>query len=615
MHVSYPMRYNFSMLLCGSFAAVMLGSAQPVRAEEDLTATYLEWQQLRGGSGTFAEATGFLSRHPGWPDEKSIRLRAEASALAEKPDKATMQSFCSTPPISGRGMIACVDAGAGDSALVKQAWVKGDFTGEEEDAILTRYGQVLTKADHVARIDRLLYEEKPTIAKRIYRFLTPAEQNVADTRIALASDSKDAIKRLLKLSLAEQNQPGVLYARIGWRQRHGQDKQLLELFNAAPQNPPYADLWWPSRVAAAREAVTQRNAALALKILRNHGDMKPEFLSEALWLKGWITLQAKRDGPTAYKDFFRLYREVETPVSKARAAYWAARAAKQNGNPDIAQQWLEKAARYPTVFYGQLALEALGKNLDFPDSPRYSASDKKAFDAEEVVMVTRALAAGGDTKMRDYFLKHLASKAKSPQRLAMISDLAGEMNGLAAQVRIAKQGLRSNVVLIEHGWPLIDVPSGLPIEPALTLAISRQESEFDPTARSSANAQGLMQLLPATARQVADKNLMGYGSDTLLDPQKNMTLGSLYLGQIIRGFDGSYILGIASYNAGPANVRKWIAQNGSPMKNPEAAVDWLEAIPFAETRNYVQRVLENVQVFRSRLTPGTPLQLREDLVR
>ena len=217
--------------------------------------------------------------------------------------------------------------------------------------------------------------------------------------------------------------------------------------------------------------------------------------------------------------------------------------------------------------------------------------------------------------MRDLFLAAIAARSTTDGQFALLAELGHDLGGDATGVEVAKLALRNNSVLLDAGWPRIAVPKNLPIELALTLAITRQESEFDPTARSTANARGLMQLLPSTAKQVARKLDMGYRDSILEEPTKNMTLGSTYLGQMINGFDGSYILGIASYNAGPGSVRKWIAARGMPPKNIEGAIDWIESIPFGETRNYVMRVLENVSVYRALANPEVPLTIDRDLVR
>ena len=604
-------------------------------ADGSAMATYTHWKNLRdpGTSAiSFSDGLRFLTQHPDWPQEKIIRLRTEAAALAEHAppfgreptgdEQAILRDYCANfPPISGRGMVACFLARAGVEPLreqwLHQGWIQGDFTLSEEDMILREFGTDLKSTDHIARIERLLYEGKTKPAERMMELVPRTSQALYHARIALITNQRNAESKMNGLSASERRNAGLLFDRMGWRMRHHQEDRLAELFLLAPSNVPYADLWWPMRAMAAREALNNKNFSQALAILDHHGDMKGEALADALWLKGWIILKYRHDPATAYREFYALYTHVKTPVSKARAAYWAARAATLNNNPDIAQQWYEKAAAHPTVFYGQLAHVTLHPDapLPLPEAPRFTDAEKTAFDEEDLVRVARALDRAGDKEMRDLFLTSMGIHAEAPSRFAMLASLAHELGGTAAEVGVAKLALRKEVLLIDSGWPRIRLPESLAVEPALALSITRQESEFDPLAKSPANARGMMQLLPSTARHVAKQQGWRYSDAMLNNPQENITLGSTYLGQIISGFDGSYILGIASYNAGPANVRDWLRSMGRPPKTVEGAIDWIESIPYGETRNYVMRGLENLQIYRTLLQPDDPLQLTRDLVR
>ena len=590
-----------------------------------LPPAYAQWEHLRSPDTQtigFAEGVDFLGKHPGWPEEKLIRLRTEAAALAERPGKAAMANFCTeTPPITGRGMIACAEAGIGsgatNAAWIKQGWIQGDFSESEEDRILASHGRTLTTADHDARTDRLLYEGKSAPARRMLTLVSDTTRQRFEVRIAFVSGDKRAPSKLNGLSAPDQRDPGILFERIKWRMKRNDDS-YADLFASVPKNAPYPDLWWPMRANAARTLVRERAYAKAYQILGGHGALKPEYLADALWLRGWIALRFRHDAATAYTHFHALYTSVYTPVSKARGAYWAARAANKNGNTDIAREWMEKAARHPTVFYGQLAHGSLrGKaplqlTTTVPDA---SDIEKAAFAKNPLVAAARALHADHELKLRDAFLDALGAQARTPGEFALIAALSSELAGPSGGVEAAKQALRNGIVLMPYGWPRIRLPDGLPIEPALTLAITRQESEFNALARSPANARGLMQLLPGTGREVARKLGLAYTVASLDDPDMNMMLGSTYLGQMIAGFDGSYVLGIASYNAGPGSARRWIAQRGMPPRTVDGAIDWIESIPFAETRNYVMRVLENVTVYRTLADPKAPVLLEQDLRR
>ena len=598
--------------------------AMPVWAGADIATTYATWKTLRDPDASavrFRDGTQFLADHPGWPEEKVVRIHTEAAAISERPDHEAMAKFCSDfPPISGRGMIACVTADAVDDTKraewLKRAWVQGDFNDDEEDRILRSYGQILTRADSIARIDRLIYEGKLPAAKRMLGRLPADRRHLFEVRMAFLANDRKAPKMLKGLSAAQQRDPGMLFERLRWRLRRNDDA-LADLLLAAPKTVPYPDLWWPMRANAARTAIGKRNYTQAFALIANHGELKDEALADALWMKGWLHLEHKGDAGTAYKEFFQLYTSVSTPVSKARAAYWAARAAEKNGNHDIAMEWLEKAARHPTVFYGQLAYAWLKPKtpLTLPKPPEAIDTERTAFEADERVAVARMLDRAGDEKMRDLFITAIANHASTPGELALVTDLAHDLGGTPTGVEAAKLALRADVVILPAGWPRVTLPENLAIEPALALAISRQESQFNPKAQSPADAHGLMQLLPVTARHVAAQMGLTYRTSMLNDPLTNLSLGSHYLGQIIDGFDGSYILGIASYNAGPGNVRGWLKTLGQPPKNTERAIDWVESIPYGETRNYVMRVLENVSIYRTLENPDAPLNITGDLIR
>ncbi len=608
-----------------SLIFLLLFISSPSLAAQSLDATYARWERLRDpdtATISFGEGAAFLREHAGWPQEKIIRMRTEAAALEERPGRAVMERFCTDfPPISGRGMITCARAEAGSAnqlALwIKQGWLQGDFSDDEEMRIVQSYGAFLGQGEHSERMERLLYEGKSAAAKRMLPRVPAPKRALYTARMAFINNEHRAPALLKQLTAAQQRDAGITFDRLRWRMKRSGNDDLAELLLSAPRDVPYPDLWWPLRAAAARNAMAARDYPQALAIIRDHGDIKGEALADALWLKGWIRLRHTGDTKTAYKDFFALYTSVYTPVSKARAAYWAGRAADTNGNHEIAAEWMGKAARYPTVFYGQLAYAWLHpkKPLPLPAMPTPTDTEKQAFAANELVAMVKQLGKNGDETVRDLFLSTLATQVNRPAEFALLAQLARSVGNTATGVDIAKLALRNGVVLLDDGWPQIAVPKNLRIEPALTLAIARQESEFDPTARSPANARGLMQLLPATAKQTARKMDVPYTEAKLYDPTLNLTLGSSYLGQMIDGFDGSYILGIASYNAGPGSVRRWLAERGAPPHTLHGAIDWIESIPFAETRNYVMRTLENVNVYRTLDNAETPLGIEDDIRR
>ncbi len=607
-------------------AVALMGLALPLVCQAANPAALLEqWQTLRDSDApapNFKDAARFLNEHAGWPDEKTIRIRAETAALGEQPEPALMKPFCAAfPPISGRGMFVCLRAQAGDPDMrrtwLHKGWIQGDFSEAEEQAILADYGSQLERGDHSARMERLLYEEKTAAAKRMLEHVPIAQRVPAKARIALIQKDRDASHILGALSRAEQHSHGILFAQAKNAMDADKMQALRHILAKVPASAPYPELWWPLRQAAIRDALADGQHGATLALAQAHGDLVGEALAEALWIKGWMQLEFHHEPRNAYKTFHTLYTQVASPVSRARAAYWAGRAAKKNGNRDIAQEWWEKAAANPTVFYGQLAHAQLhpDKPLSLPASPSFSTAQKKAFDREELVTVTRHLADAGELKLCERFLTQLANSSTDAARSAMVASLGREVVGMHAAVKMAKLALRKKTVMVEAGWPRISLPETLGVEPALALAITRQESEFNPRARSSADARGLMQLLPSTARHVARQRDWPYTDAMLDNPEDNIALGSSYLGQLIRGFDGSYVLGIASYNAGPGTIRGWLNRMGTPPKNLDGALNWIESIPYSETRNYVMRVLENTQMYRTLDEPATPVGILDDLAR
>lgn len=590
-----------------------------------LLVRYTDWAALtddHAGSVGFTRGYQLLRNTRDWPLANRVQLKVEEAALNERPSPEVMEDLCEDfPPISGRGMLACVRAGVADSSQrvqwLKQGWMQGDFAPEEEAMILREYGNQLSADDHHIRVERLLFEGKIAPARHLLSKLSAPHRAIAEARIALINRAPNASALVGRVPAAYQNDAGLTYSRIRWREAKGMRADAASLMLKAPANPPHADLWWGSRERFARQFMAQGRYSDAVQLLSRAGNLNTVNKAEALWLSGWLRYEFLRDARRAYEDFYALYKTVNFPVSKARAAYWAAKAARKNGNPDIANDWLERAAAHPTVFYGQLAHSELSPNdaLDLPENPSFDDMDKAGFDREDTIRMIVLLARHGQKTAADMFIKHLAETTRNETRLALLANLGRAIGQPFDAVRVAKIALRKNVIMIEDGWPTLKLPENLAIEPALTLAIVRQESEFDPMARSPANARGLMQLLPATAAETARRIGMAYTIESLWNERFSLTVGSAYLGGRINGWDGSYILAIASYNAGIGNVRKWVAQYGRPGNSVDSAIRWMEQIPFEETRNYVQRVLENLQVYRQLLGADAPPKLQKDLVR
>jgi soluble lytic murein transglycosylase len=392
-----------------------------------------------------------------------------------------------------------------------------------------------------------------------------------------------------------------------------------------PNSAPLAardDIFKERRLYVPR-AIRAGNYQLAYQLVSNHGLRSGESFADAEFMSGWLQLRFLHQPQRAAEHFAHLSENVSAPVSRSRALYWRAEAARALGQNAEAEQLLNDAARYNFTYYGQLAATRGDRTavISLPETAQVSADARNRFENRELVRALHLMAEVGAQRDFESIAFYLDDTLDDPMEIELLSQMAREQSYNRTALRSAKAGLFRGVVAASAAYPLLDLPAsvrtGGRIEPALVLAIIRQESEFDPSAISSANAHGLMQLIPSTARLQAQREGMSYQRASLTgDPQYNMTLGSAHLADLIQEWRGSYVLAIASYNAGSHNAQQWIEDYGDPRSGSVDVVDWIEMIPFSETRNYVQRVTENLQVYRYRLA-GTPvqIQLEQDLHR
>ena len=579
----------------------------------------IEWMRLRDGDtvGAFEDYAYFLARPKEWPDVKIMLQHAEEALLINGGKEADIRRWYEfAAKISGKQK----PQGDITTAFIRQAYAEGDFTTFEDNAIRTRYSNIIRPDDTAIRADRLVWEERYTQAQRLISELSPNERGIIETRLALMQEQLRARILYAGLSSRQKMDPGVLFAAMRYAMKKKDDDTAEKYLLAAPKSIPYPDKWWKTRASLIRDAIEAGNYPHAQRLLDSAGDLTSDEKTEALFMDGWLNLQFKDNAKVAYKKFYDLFSLAKFPVSKARAAYWAGVAAEKSGNKNIAFSWFAQGAAYPTQFYGQLcAMRHHGNDaLRIPATPIPNAQDKARAGKRPAAEALRILSRENEPLLADKFLTHLIDTSDSDGEIAYYASLAtdGESNYLG--VKAAKRALRANVVLARQGWPRVKYGFVPTIEPALMFAITRQESEFRANVRSSANAVGMMQLLPKTAKMVAQKHDIKYKKEAQLEqPAFNMLLGSYYLGGLVDKYDGNYMLAIASYNAGPTNVNQWIGRFGTPGKSVEQSLKWLEQIPFSETRNYVQRVLENLQVYRHLLAEKsqTPsLKIEKDLV-
>lgn len=589
--------------------------------------TLAQWQYVQDpdSGASFTEISDFIEHHPTWPDQKRIQIRAERAMRGSSlSDVEILAWFGIHPPVSGVGKWSYAEAlnrqrldAANVTRLIKDAWRDADLTEDEENLLLGTLGSHLTTEDHIARVERLLWEGKVTAALHIIPRLPVARQVLYEARAALIRDEKTAPFLVKQVSSAFQDDPGLAFDRMNYRQRKNDKSGVRDILLHTPKNIPYPERWWKVREIEIRRAIDEGNYKMAARLLANHGQSDGVPLADALWLDGWIKLEFLDNAKDAYSAFYHMHDAVKSPVSKARAAYWAGRAARKSGNEDAAREWFSTAAKHPTTFYGQLAQTEISESpsLTLPDEPGFagffSADTVLSDDIEEAIRISIR---NGENKLATRLINHVIASAEKERSMLAVAEMGHALSVPHISVKAAKKAQMQGVVLKNVGYPRPETESDLPIERPLILSIIRQESEFDAMAESPSGALGMMQLLPGTAKETAGKIDVAYDREALSAPNYNIRLGSHYLSRMINAYDGSYIMAIAAYNGGPGNVRKWMAQFGTPGNSPYQAINWIEKIPFAETRNYVQRVMENLQVYRA-LEGADKLSIKDDLVK
>ncbi|QEX16719.1 lytic transglycosylase [Hypericibacter terrae] len=598
------------------------------RAKEKLPAKMIQWLDLiRPGPGrSFDEITRFMRDNPDWPGQISLQQAGERAMPADYGIAETLAWFKGRKPQTIEGTIALGRAyaasGLRDDAarVVRAGWIELSINPDKEQAYLDQFGSFLRPQDHLARLDHLLWAGDADDARRAMARVDDDHRKLAEARIRLMTGGPNVDNVVAAVPKSLQNDPGLIYDRARFKRRNDDDVGAAALLDPPPPTNPYPVLMWKEYEYAARHALERGDISVAYRLAEAHGADDGAVFADGEFLAGWIALRFLNEFKTGYDHFTRLYAGVGSAISKGRGAYWAGRAAEEMGEKALAQEWYKKAAESLSSYYGQLAAQRLGTadGLSFPRLPKITNEGKAKFEKLELVRLVRMLGELDEADRCRSFLLRLTERAKEPAEYRMIADLADDIGRRDYGVAVAKQARTQGVELLDYLYPMQALPAGDNPEDALILAVIRQESAFDQKATSSAGALGLMQLMPRTAKQIAKKLQLPYSDAKLTkDPSYNIKLGRAYLGDLVNGFDGSYILAIASYNAGPARVQSWMSEFGDPRDRGVDAIDWIETIPFSETRNYVQRVLENLQVYRHRLNGKTEiaLSLEQDLGR
>lgn len=594
-------------------------------AESPVLRDWLTWKRmLEAHSGrSFADIADFMSAHPDWPWRGLLQRRAEEAITVEEDPTQVFAWFQDKNPVSADGWIAKARAmqqlGRTDdlAATVRKAWREADFGTAQEKTFVAQFGGYLTEADHEARLDHLLWDRDTDAARRMLRLVDAGPRALAQARIALIDGAGGVDAAVNRVPEALRDDPGLVFDRMRWRRTHGLEDTAVDLLTHPNADAERPDLWWRERAIMARNALEDGNPRDAYGIISAHKAVDGYPLADAEWMSGWIALRFLNEPARALPHFERLYNNVTTPISLSRGAYWAGRAQEALGNDAVAQEWYRKAAEHGTTYYGQLAGLKLGDQAPgLPDDPRPTTEDVAFVSDHPLAQVARALAEIGRSDDVTPFIHQLQEEARTPGAKLLATDLAGALGQRHAAVAAARRAALDGVTLVENGYPVARFNTADGIEEALVLSIIRQESNFNTDAISRVGARGLMQLMPRTAQGEARKLALDFSETRLTtDPAFNVALGSTYLRDLIDRFDGSYIMAIAAYNAGPGRSVQWANAFGDPRSGAVDPIDWVEMIPFSETRNYVQRVLEGLQVYRQRLGAADTLALEQDLMR
>lgn len=575
-----------------------------------VAADIIEWQRLRAGEGRLGEYEAFLARRADWPGMPLLKEKGEEAVARSTDPQRVLAYFGGGLPETAEGSLAMIKAlralgrGAEAEAEAFRAWTELAFSAEEEAEILGLYGDAL-KVAHEVRLDRLLWQDRVAEAKRMLPRVGAGWQALAQARMALRADA-DGVNALIDRVPAElQGDPGLAYERADWRFRRDRDAEAAELViaqstSAAALGDPA--VWGDRRGALARALLRADQPKTAYRVASSHFLTEGSDYADLEFLSGFIALRKLGDAQTALRHFRNLREGVVTPISVARAHYWAGRALLAAGDQPGGTAELQEAARHHTAYYGLLAAETLGQSLDPALLSQARPADWRGagFASSSVLEAAMLLSRAGDRTLSKRFFLHLAESLNA-QELDQLADLALQMEEPHIAVVLAKQAAERGIILPRAYFPVPGfVPGeGIGVSRALALAIARRESEFDPAARSAADARGLMQVLPSTAKLVAPRVGLSYDAGRLNDPAYNVRIGTGYLAELVEQFGPSVALIASGYNAGPGRPKRWMGTFGDPRDPSVDVVDWVEMIPFTETRTYVMRVTESLVIYRA----------------
>ena len=578
---------------------------------------FIQWRHLltTGNQATFYDYMTFIQNNKHYPRISRIKYLAEQKLSTDKiSPKKIINWFGVDEPLSGYGMLVLGESfiQTGDSengiALIKRGWITAELSRASIKSLSKKYKKYLDSKDYINRADYLAWENKYWDLKRMLPYLPKDYQLLYTARQILMSKSYGVDQAIKNVPQKFKNDAGLNHDRLKWRRKRGRIDSSLEILFSIKNNKDYLvrpDKWWVERAIMTRALIYKNKYETAYKVASQHSLDKGSKFAEAEWLSGWIALSFLNDPILAVDHFNNFYQNVSYPISLARGAYWLGRSYEKIGDKRQSEDWYREATKYLTTYYGQLAFLKINPSQNFELEEQANVKDeyRKYFYNKELVKITHLLNELNKDKYTKNILRHLANDNIASGSEILAAELATNISRYDFAIQVSKLASYEKRFHNTFNYPIISVPqyvNGRKIpETAFILSLIRQESEFDMRANSHVGAQGLMQIMPYTAKLVAKQAKLPYSKSRLTsDPEYNINLGSHYIAGLILQYDGAYPFATAAYNAGPKRVKHWKKINKDPQKKQIDFVDWVELIPFKETRNYVQRVMENYNVYR-----------------
>ena len=587
------------------------------KAKDNSIYNFIQWRHLltSGNQASFYEYQVFLNKNSDYPRIDRIRYLAEHKLSTESVSpKKIINWFGEKDPLSGYGKMILGESHIliGDKnkgiKLIKEGWITADLSKNELKYFRKKYKKYLNADDYIKRADYLAWNGDRWDLQRLIRYLPKDYELLYNARHLLMSKGYGVDQAIANVPQKFKNDAGLNYDRLKWRRKKGRVDSSTEILLKIRNDKEYLvrpDKWWKEREIISRALLYKKKYEISYKISSNHGMTEGSEYAAAEWMSGWIALSFLNDPMTAKDHFKNFYENVSYPISLSRGAYWLGRAYEKIGEREQSNNWYREATKYLTTYYGQLAFLKLNPNgkfeleKDMEIDPKYRIQ----FFNKELVKISYLLDELKKDKYTKHILRHLANDNIAKGSEVLAAELATSINRYDFAIQVSKIASYQKRFHNKYNYPIISTPKyinkrKIP-ESALILSIIRQESEFDLEANSHAGAKGLMQLMPYTAKLVSKQAKLPYSKSRLTtDPEYNINLGSHYIAGLILQYDGAYPFAVAAYNAGPNRVKYWKKINKDPQKKQVDYVDWVELIKFRETRNYVQRVMENYNVYR-----------------